>query len=195
MWRCRRAEACCLTFSLKVLRFAGRGGLFRAAPSGNNAMFTRADKGNSLVTLPTEHYENKVEQFIQSNNFLTSKTNPTESIQTQVRKVINNSKALIPPDEKWKPINLNPSAPSIKGLIKLHKPEHPIRPIVNWRGSPAYKLAQLFTNKFRLIAPLPPHIHRKQHQRTHQQNREHPNPPALLPSLARHFQPIHQCPS
>jgi len=118
-------------------------------------MITRADKGNSLVVLPTEQYENKIEQFIQSNNLLTSKTNPTESFQTQVRKVINNSKALIPPDEKWKHINLNPSAPSIKGLIKLHKPEHPIRPVVDWRGTPAYKLAQLFKNKIRLIAPLP----------------------------------------
>ena len=65
----------------------------------NNAMITWADKGNSLVILPTEHYKNKVEQFIQSNNFLTSKTNPTESFQTQVRRVINNSKALIPPDK------------------------------------------------------------------------------------------------
>jgi len=72
-----------------------------------------------------------------------------------VRKVINNSKALVHPVEKWKHINLNPSAPSIKGLIKLHKPEQPIRPVVNWRGAPAYKLAQLFTNKIRLIAPLP----------------------------------------
>jgi len=89
---------------------------------------------------------------------LTSKTNPTEYIQTQVRKVINNSKALILPDEKWQHIDLNPSAPSIKGLIKLHKPEHLIHPVVNWRGAPAYKLAQLLTNKIRLIAPLP-HIY------------------------------------
>jgi len=51
--------------------------------------------------------------------------------------------------------NLNPSAPSIKGQIKLHKPGHPIRPIVNWRGAPTYKLAQLFTKKIRTIAPLP----------------------------------------
>jgi len=118
-------------------------------------MITRADKGKSLVILPTAHYENKIEQFIQSNNFLTSKTNPTEFFQTQVRKVINNSKALIPSEEKWKHTNLKPSALSIKGLIKLHKPEYPIRPVVNWRGAPAYKLARLFTQKIRSIAPLP----------------------------------------
>ena len=128
---------------------------FKTKLSDNNAMVIRADKENSLVILPTELYENKVEQFIQSNNFLTSKANPTESFQTQVRKVTNNSKILIPSDEKWKHRNLNPSAPSIKGLIKLHKPDHPIRPVVNWRGTPAYKLAQPFTKKIRSIAPLP----------------------------------------
>jgi hypothetical protein len=69
--------------------------------------------------------------------------------------VINNSKTLIPSETKWKYINLNPTALSMKGLIKLHKPEHPIRPVVNWRGVPAYTLAQLFTQKIKLLAPLP----------------------------------------
>jgi len=50
---------------------------------------------------------------------------------------------------------MNPTAPTIKGLIKLHMPEHPIRPVVNWRGAPAYKLARLFTQKIRQLAPLP----------------------------------------
>ena len=53
----------------------------------SRAMITLADKGNSLVILPTAHYEKKIEQHIQCNNFLTSKTKPTESFQTQVRKV------------------------------------------------------------------------------------------------------------
>jgi len=50
---------------------------------------------------------------------------------------------------------MNPSAPSLKGLIKLHKPEQPIRPVVNWQKAPAYKLARIFTQKIRLLAPLP----------------------------------------
>jgi hypothetical protein len=52
-------------------------------------------------------------------------------------------------------MNMNPSAPTIKGLIKVHKPEHPIRPVVNWLGAQAYKLARLFTQKVRQLAPLP----------------------------------------
>jgi hypothetical protein len=70
-------------------------------------------------------------------------------------KTINHSPTLIPPNSKWKFVNLNPSAPTIKGLIKLHKPDHPICPIVNWRNASAYILAKSFTHKITQLAPLP----------------------------------------
>ena len=50
---------------------------------------------------------------------------------------------------------MNPLAPTIKGLIKLHKLGQPIRPVVNWRSAPAYKLAKLFTHKASHLTPLP----------------------------------------
>jgi len=50
---------------------------------------------------------------------------------------------------------MNLLAPTIKGLIKLHKHDHPIRPIVNWHNTPADKLAKLFTQKVCHLAPLP----------------------------------------
>jgi hypothetical protein len=68
---------------------------------------------------------------------------------------INNSKTLIPPETKWKHVNMNPSAPTMKGLIKIHKPDQPIKSVVNWQRAPAYKLAGLFTQKIRQLAPLP----------------------------------------
>jgi hypothetical protein len=111
----------------------------------NDAMITRADKGNSLVIIPTALYESKIDDFIRGNSFRISKTNPTKSFQSQDRKVINNNKTLIPADSKWKHINMNLTTPSIKALIKLHKPGHPIRPVVSWKGGPSYKLASLFT--------------------------------------------------
>jgi len=77
-----------------------------------------------------------------------------KAFQTQITKAIKDSKTIIPQDSKWKSINLNPSAPSIKGLVK-NKPEQPILPIVNWHHAPAYKLSKLFTNKIYDIAPLP----------------------------------------
>jgi hypothetical protein len=79
---------------------------------------------------------------------------PTKTFQTQVRTTIKWSPILIPKDHRWKYINMNPSAPSIKGLIKIHKPDQPIRPVVNLRNAPAYKLSKLFTDK-NILAPLP----------------------------------------
>jgi len=121
----------------------------------NDAMITRADKGNSLVIIPTALYESKTDDFIQGNSFQISKANPTKSFQSQVRRVINNGKTLIPPDSKWQHINMIPTAPSIKGLIELHKPGYPVQPVDNWKGAPSYKLARLFTQKIKMLAPLP----------------------------------------
>jgi len=118
-------------------------------------MITRADKGNSLVILPTQQYESKVHNFLPANQFQTISTDPTKSYQTQIRKTIHSSRTPIPHDSKWKYINVNPSAPTIKGLIKLHKPDQPIHPVVNWCSAPAYKLAKLFTQKAGHLTPLP----------------------------------------
>jgi len=119
----------------------------------NNATITRADKGNTLVIIPTEQYDSKMQDFIKANNLPSTPTDLTKTYQTSVRKTINSSKTLIPQDTRWKYINMNPSAPTIKGLIKLHKQDQPIRPVVNWRNAPAYKLAQLYTQKVGHLAP------------------------------------------
>jgi hypothetical protein len=59
------------------------------------------------------------------------------------------------PNSTCKYKNLNPSAPSIKGLIKLHKPDQPIRKVVNWKNAPAYKLSRSLTQKIKELSPLP----------------------------------------
>jgi hypothetical protein len=115
----------------------------------------RADKGNTLVILPTIQYQNKINDFIRQNKFQTMDTDPTANYQKQIRKTINKSQTLIDKNQRWKYINLNPSAPTIKGLIKLHKTNQPIRPIVNWRNAPAYGLATLLTQEMHTLAPLP----------------------------------------
>jgi hypothetical protein len=57
-------------------------------------------------------------------------------------------------DEKWKYVNLNPYPPIIRGSIKIHKTDSPIRPIVNWKEAPAYKLAKMLTKKLGILIPL-----------------------------------------
>jgi hypothetical protein len=65
----------------------------------NNATITRADKGNTLVIIPTEQYDDKMQNFIQANNLQSTPTDPTKTYQTSVRKTINFGKTLIPKTE------------------------------------------------------------------------------------------------
>ena len=118
-------------------------------------MIARTDKGNSIVILPTKLYESKTQDFLHKKNFITSTKDPTNTFQKEVRNTVKGSRALTPKNNKWRYINLKQSAPSIKGLIKLHNPGQPIRPVVNWRNAPAYKLSRLFTQTINSTAPLP----------------------------------------
>ena len=54
---------------------------------------------------------------------------------------------IIHKSDRWKYVNLNPTAPNIRGLVKVNKEGAPIRPIVNWKNAPAYKLAKLMARK------------------------------------------------
>jgi hypothetical protein len=37
---------------------------------------------------------------------------------------------------------MNPTAPTLHATIKLHKPNKPIRPIINWKPAPAYDITK-----------------------------------------------------
>ena len=53
-----------------------------------NALVTRADKGNSIVILPTQQYETKIQILIHNNNYLTATTGPTNTFHNQIRQKI-----------------------------------------------------------------------------------------------------------
>jgi hypothetical protein len=123
--------------------------------STEEAMMTKADKGNTIVVLYSNDYNKKVNNFIAENNFNLITSNITDRLQKEIRNAIRESTNLIPKDKRWQFINLNPSIPNIRGLVKIHKTEAPIRPIVNWENSPAYKVAKMLTSKLHTYTPLP----------------------------------------
>jgi hypothetical protein len=71
------------------------------------------------------------------------------------RKNINSCSLIVLNDKKWKYVNLNPSPPNLNGLIKIHKQDAPIHPIVNWKDAPTYKLAKLGSDIIKHEIPLP----------------------------------------
>jgi hypothetical protein len=66
-------------------------------------------------------------------------------------------------DERWKYINLNPTAPTISGLTKIHKEDSPITPTVNWKNASAYKLAKMLSKKTEDTNSPPIHLQPKKY--------------------------------
>jgi hypothetical protein len=121
----------------------------------HNAILTKADKGQSIIIIYNDDYNNKVQDFITNNNFQLASRDPTNTFQKDIKILINSSPTLIAQHSKWKYHNMNPKAPTITGLIKIHKQKTPIRPIVNWTQAPAYKLAKLLSEKLSTELQLP----------------------------------------
>lgn len=55
----------------------------------NEAMITKADKRNSIVTLPTQYFNKKINNFISENHVQTINIDPTNTFQNHIRKTIN----------------------------------------------------------------------------------------------------------
>jgi hypothetical protein len=121
----------------------------------NRALVTKAKKGNSVMIIYEDEYAQKVKNLI--SNSETSETNEhiTAKFQKEVGTTLNECKQLIDTHNKWKYINLNPGTPVLRGLIKVHKEDTPIRPIVNFRNAPTYNLAKMLANTLMKYIPLP----------------------------------------
>ncbi|KAG8233285.1 hypothetical protein J437_LFUL012220 [Ladona fulva] len=56
----------------------------------------------------------------------------------------------------YKVLNLNPLPPRLYGLVKLHKPNNPIRPVVSSVSSPTHKLASKLDGILRSVLAFSP---------------------------------------
>jgi hypothetical protein len=117
-------------------------------------MISKADKINSVIILYQDEYYQKVEDFISNNNFNMVESDITKKLQRTVRSTVNECQT-IHKDERWKYLNLNPAAPTMRGLIKLHKENTPVRPVLNCRNAPGYKLAKKMVKILNSYIPLP----------------------------------------
>lgn len=121
----------------------------------HKATITKADKGNSLIIIYEADYCSKTLEFIDRSQFSLLQHDPTNTFQKDLKHTINKCIKLIPNDQKWKYCNMNPTAPKLRSLIKVHKINNLMRPIVNWENAPAYKISRYINKKLNTLAPLP----------------------------------------
>lgn len=112
----------------------------------NDIVITNTDKTKQTIILSLDLYKSKMQDHLNNKTFYkTSRTVPLDNINDKVKsfnkklleqKLINTS--------QFKHLNINnPVCPRIYGLLKAHKTNIPIRPIVNSYDAPWYNLSKL----------------------------------------------------
>jgi len=72
---------------------------------------------------------------------------PTESFQKQIKETIHKCNAIIDKNQQKYLLQMKPMAPKLNALIKTHKEDKPIRPVINNIQAPSYKLAKYLGKK------------------------------------------------
>ena len=84
--------------------------------------------------------------FIQNNNIIEISTDPTEKFKEEINRTINECQELIDFKIGRNLKNMNPRAPQFNAQPKIHKENIPVRPLINFRTSPSFKLAKYLEN-------------------------------------------------
>jgi len=111
-----------------------------------NAIVTQANKEKTIVIIHSNEYSEKVNSFLLVNNFNTLTRDPTEKFQKSIHKAIQDCNLIVDKCQIKHLIQKKSAPPNLKAQLKLHEADIPIRPVINNRTAPAYKLAK-YLNK------------------------------------------------
>lgn len=115
----------------------------------NNVTFTRADKGNTVIALNSSDYKEKTLSFLDPNNYKILKSDPTEKFNKEIKSTLVKCQSIVNPADKYKLLIMNPLVPKLYSLIKLHKDNYPIRPVVSFCTAPSVKISKMLINLIR----------------------------------------------
>ena len=112
---------------------------------------TRADKSNCVVILNKTDYIEKMETLLSDEDTYTKiNKNPLETVNSEFNKKLKGY--LVGHNDLIKKLStISPSLPYMYGLIKTHKTNNPVRPIICSIGSCSYKLSKWLVS---LLSPL-----------------------------------------
>uniref|UniRef100_A0A147BN03 Putative tick transposon n=1 Tax=Ixodes ricinus TaxID=34613 RepID=A0A147BN03_IXORI len=113
----------------------------------------RADKGNAAVLLDRADYDEKALQLLNTDTYMILPKDPIAKIQASLNKMLSTIFDRYPASRGlyFGLICRNGSAPAFSGLLKVQKPDVPLRPIVDFTTSP---LRALSNHLHRLLLPL-----------------------------------------
>ena len=112
---------------------------------------TKADKANSIVIMDKEDYISRMHALLDDNVTYRKLTkNPLDDViktfNSGLKRILKENKDLI------NQVSVkSPSLPYLYGLVKTHKENNPMRPIISSAGSVTYKLSKYIT---KLLSPF-----------------------------------------
>ena len=121
----------------------------------HNILITPADKGNLTVVIDKVAYDAKVDEFVAgqlSKGFCHRLTHdPAPAIKRKFNTLLRSLLAQneIPRGLRWSWDARGWMTPRLYGLIKAHKPDHPIKPIVAARCTSSYRCARFVAHVLR----------------------------------------------
>jgi hypothetical protein len=93
--------------------------------------------------------------FNTENGLSKLKKDPSAKFQKNVKETLKKCHIIISSLNKFKFIQIKPQAPKLNALIKLHKENLPIRPVVNYKNAPTYNIAKFLAKWLKQNLNLP----------------------------------------
>ena len=118
-------------------------------------MVAKSDKGRTMVRIHRHTLKHKIDTFVQENQIMQISKDPTESFQKQIQQSIRKCNAITHKNQQKYLLQMKPMAPKFNALIKTHKEDKPIRPVINNIQAPSYKLAKYLSKKLNQLIRLP----------------------------------------
>lgn len=112
----------------------------------NDIIFTKADKGHTVISLKKDDYIKKTLDFLSAGNYIMIKNDPTNKFLEKLKITVRECDSIFGDIGKRKIIPTNPQPPRLYSLIKLHKSGNPIRPVVSFISAPSYLVSQYLIN-------------------------------------------------
>lgn len=123
----------------------------------DSLIVTKADKGNTTVIIKEDEYSSKITKCLEEMDLKKLPKDPTNKFYKETKEKINNFQYICTSQkEKRILVPSNYEAPKLYGLIKLHKEDNPIRPVVSYTNAPVSKLSAYLCKEFKSLTNFEP---------------------------------------
>jgi hypothetical protein len=109
-------------------------------------MLAQADKNRTTVIIYKDDHAEKIHTFLTDNNIHPFPRNPINKDCKLIQETLQQNNLIFNINQIKHLIQKNPMPPTLDALLKLHKPNIPIRLVVNNNNATTYKIARKLNN-------------------------------------------------